>query len=82
MIVLIDKNYKFAKIEYILKNDLCDLFFLCKELKTLRFCTHVYAYEVIESQVWNFVSQSKLTTYNVYNIHVSAEGKKYIPVWP
>lgn len=82
MIILIDKNYKFAKIEYILKNDLCDLFFICKELKTLRYCTHVWAYEVIESQVWNFVSQSKLNTYNVYNIHVSVEGKKYIPVWP
>lgn len=79
MVIVIDKgNFKFGDVEYILKNDLCEIFFLYKEFKTIKFCTHFYAYEVKETHSWGFVPHSKLEMYKPCNTHL-VEGKRYIP---
>lgn len=83
MIILVDKTeHKFTTIQYISKNNLCDIFSICKLLQTLRFCTHIYAYEVTESYLWSLVPQSTLNSYKAYNIHISVQGKSYVPVKP
>lgn len=80
MVIVIDKrNCKFGNIQYILKNDSCETFFIYKELRTIQLNTHFYAYEMIAMQSWGFIPQSKLETYKACNIHC-IDGKSYIPV--
>jgi len=80
MVIVIDKtNSKFGNIQYIIKNDSHETFFICKELKTVEFNFHFYAYEIEDTQSWVFMSQSKLETYKTCNKHF-IEGKRYIPV--
>lgn len=43
MVILVDNDYKFALIQYILKNNLCDIFFICKQLNLQNF-TILYSY--------------------------------------
>lgn len=80
MVIVIDKtNSKFGNIQYIIKNDSHETFFICKELKTVEFNFHFYSYEIEDTQSWVFMSQSKLETYKTCNKHF-IEGKRYIPV--
>lgn len=56
MIIVIDKiNSKFGNIQYIIKNDSHKTFFICKELKTVEFNFHFYAYEIKDTQSWVFM---------------------------
>lgn len=49
MIIIINKkDCKFAKIKYVVKSESCDILFICKNLKTVQFNVHFYAYEVTE----------------------------------
>lgn len=79
MVIVINKNNCiFGSIQYILRNELCKIFFLYKEVQAIEFSTHLYAYEVTETDSWKFISHSKLETYKACNIH-SIGGKNYIP---
>jgi len=69
MVIVIDKdNCQFGNIQYILKNNSCETFFIYKELITIEFNIHFYAYEIREMHSWGFIPHSKLKTYKACNI--------------
>lgn len=74
-----DINAVFGKVKHIIISPTKILFFVFTKMITLRYCRHLSAFEIKETQDLGFISKKNLPDCFVYYIHVMADNRSYIP---
>lgn len=69
----------FVNISYILINADRVVYYVYKKVETLNFSQHIHAFEVVQTKVWGCISHIKLISVFPDSIHLTADGKYYVP---
>lgn len=81
-IIIVDSNdnyFTFGQIKYIIIQESRNISFLYLKLNTLGVCRHYYAFEVIKTNKWGFISFEDINQYSPTKLYIMPDGKHYIP---
>jgi len=68
----------FGQIQYIIINNDQYVYYIYKNVETLRFSEHIHAFEVARTEVWGCIAHTKLISLIPNTIHVMADGNYYV----